>query len=64
MSSEKPRPNTKSQEEPLKIDENCLTNAQELRLGDKLSTTMYYSYMGPAGPYRSRLLNEADGAIY
>ena len=58
------RPNTLPQDAQCEIQDGNQCNSSKLRVGDKLSTTMYYSYVGPSGPYRSRLLNEADGAIY
>merc|ERR1712007_364729 len=35
-------------------------------MGDKLSTTMYYTYLGPHKKFihRSRMRNECDGNVY
>ena len=57
-------PNTLPQEQMTEIQPDHCCNSSKLRVGDKLSTTMFYSYVGPSGPYRSRLLNEVDGKIY
>lgn len=68
MASQKPI--TKPRENSTVIPEGDFCNPTELQIGDKLSTTMYYSYIGPVEvDYNnpnpcSMLTNEADGATY
>jgi len=68
----KPAPSKKRPDDPVTqsrdntsiITEGNLCNSKDLRVGDKFSTTMYYSFEGAKSGDRSDLLNEADSSIY